>query len=253
MRSKPLAPISIITPALSRAWSNFSHFSTFKEEPPSPFLASSPHSLRPYRLSTTDSSAHLSPPRTLSHRRSTSRNSLAQHLILQSQLSKRMSQYGGQQQYGGAQGGQGGQGGYGGQQDPSQQDPSQSQYGAQQGQGGYDQQQQDPSQQDPSQQDPSQSQYGAQSNGYPAGGDDQADPSQQQDPSQMGQGQQQGYGQGQQMNKPSRQAMTKADPSKGGQMGKGQQGQKSGPSRKWDANHHNAMYVHSIITSQTPK
>ena len=162
-------PVSIITSALSRAWCNFSHFSTCKEEPPSPFFASSPHSLRLSRLSTTDSSAHLSPPRALSHRRSTSRNSLALHKILQSQLLKRMSQYGGQQQYSGAQGGQKRQGGYGSQQDLSQQDPSQSQYGVQQGQGGYDQQQQDPSQQDPSQQqDPSRSQYGAQSKWLPS-------------------------------------------------------------------------------------
>jgi hypothetical protein len=41
-----------------------------------------------------DSSNHLTVPRPRSHRRLTSKRSLARHLILQSQLTKAMSPYG---------------------------------------------------------------------------------------------------------------------------------------------------------------
>ena len=86
----------------------------------------------------------LGPVRTSSHRRSRSRHSLAQHLILQSQLSKTMSQYSAQSYGQGQQaapqyGGQQESFGYGGQQGSSQiegrQDPSH--YGAQDEQSQY--------------------------------------------------------------------------------------------------------------------
>ncbi len=126
------------------------------------------HKLNSSTNFTTDTSSHLVIPETNSHRRSTSRDSLARHLIRQAQLSKRMSQYGSQQ--------------YGqGQQDPSA--------------GGYAKQEQDPSaggyagQEDPNQEDPAAGGY-AQQDHSQLGGDPSADGQQNFN------SQENGYGQG---------------------------------------------------------
>ncbi|KAG8528776.1 uncharacterized protein KY384_006464 [Bacidia gigantensis] len=232
------------------------------------FAAGRPALVSPvHNIFTTASPDHLSPPheRPQSHRRSNSRNSLALHLVLNSQLNKRMSQYGNQQSYGQPQESFAPQDqSYGGQADQAQ-DPSQ--YGQ------YDQQdqsqygQQDPSQnqgdeyqqdgaQDPYQQDgqgdsqqyqqhnqgqlnqPNGSQ--PQSNGYGNG------QSPQQTRKQPSQNQQFNQGAGAEGQGHVQQRNNQVQPSKqkpGQQQPQGQQKPASyGTGRNYHPTHHNALY-----------